>query len=34
MYNFGKKKNPKLMALIVIVLVGTMVIPTILAALM
>lgn len=34
MYNFGKKKNPKLLALVVIALVGAMLIPTVLAALM
>lgn len=34
MYNFGKKKNSKLMAIIVIALVAAMLIPTVLAALM
>ena len=34
MYNFGKKKNQKLMAAIVIIVVATMPITTVLAAFM
>lgn len=34
MYNFGKKKNQKLMAAIVIIEVATMLITTVLAAFM
>ena len=34
MYNFGKKKNQKLMAAIVIIVVGTMLITPVLAAFM
>ena len=34
MYNFGKKKNQKLMAAIVISVVATMLITTVLAAFM
>ncbi len=34
MYNFGKKKNRYVMAAVVLVLIGTMVLTTIIAAFM
>lgn len=34
MYNFGKKKNQKLVGIVVILIIGTMLLTTVLAAFM